>query len=33
VIKRADGLYAVDVVRGGSYALAMGAGAQFIGTR
>jgi hypothetical protein len=33
VIKRADGLYAVDVVRGGSYELAMGAGAQFIGTR
>jgi hypothetical protein len=33
VIKRADGLYAVDVVRGGSYELAMGAGAQLIGTR
>jgi hypothetical protein len=33
VIKRADGLYAVDVVRGGSHALAMGAGAQFIGAR
>jgi hypothetical protein len=33
VIKRADGLYAVDVVRGGSYEVAVGAGAQFIGTR
>ena len=33
VIKRTDGLYAVDVVRGGSHELAMGAGAQFIGAR
>jgi hypothetical protein len=33
VITRADGLYAVDVVHGGSHALAIGAGAQFIGTR
>jgi hypothetical protein len=33
VIKRADGLYTVDVVRGGIHELAMGAGALFIGTR
>ena len=33
LIKRADGLYAVDVVRGGIHGLATGAGAQFIGSR
>jgi hypothetical protein len=33
VIMRADGLYAVDVVSGGSHELAIGAGAQFIGAR
>ena len=33
VIKRADGLYAVDVIAGSIHRLATGAGAQLIGTR